>query len=229
MFAWTLVVIYGVSFLYAWILTQIRLHPHIIKTEPLYNHPNVNSYYQRLPLIAFNILSVFATAIIMGHYIGFMFSYDLNIPWWSIPLQIGFMAFIDDIWFYFAHRWLHENPWLFRHIHSIHHRVRSTLPLDYIYAHPIEWMFGGFGIPLACVLIYAVLGNISAYAFFAFGAFKVIHEINIHSGIKSIVLEKHPLKFFGSSEHHGNHHYKVKGNYASCFKWLDHCLRSKLS
>jgi sterol desaturase/sphingolipid hydroxylase (fatty acid hydroxylase superfamily) len=229
MLASILIVIYGLSFLYAWLLTQIRLHPEIIKTEPIYKHPNVNSYHERLPLIAFNMLCVFATAIIMGNVIGFMFSFTLDVPWWSLALQIVFMAFMDDIWFYFAHRWMHENEWLFRKVHSIHHRVRSTLPLDYIYVHPFEWMFGGFGIPLACAILYFTLGSINVYAFIIFGAFKVFHEINIHSGIKSIVLERHPFKFFGSSEHHGNHHFKIKGNYASCFKYLDNLLRSKLS
>jgi len=229
MLAWTLIAIYGISFLYAWVLTQIRLHPHIIKTESIYDHPNVNTFHERLPLIAFNITCVFATAILSSYFIGFMFNFSFDIPWWSIALQILFMAMLDDMWFYYIHRFAHENAWVFRHIHSIHHRVRSTLPLDYIYVHPLEWMIGGFGIPIACLIIYFVLGNISAYALFLFGAFKVIHEINIHSGIKSWLLERHPLKFIGSSEHHGNHHFKVKGNYASTFKWLDHISKSKLS
>lgn len=229
MFAWTLVTIYGIAFLYAWTLTQVRLHPHIIQTESIYDHPNVNSYQERLPLIAFNMMCVFATAIIMGNLIGFMFTFSLEIPWWSIALQVLFLACVDDLWFYYIHRYAHENTFLFRHIHSIHHRVRSTLPLDYIYVHPLEWMLGGAGIPIACVILYFSLGAISAYAFFMFGAFKVFHEINIHSGIKSWVLERHPLKFIGSSEHHGNHHFKVKGNYASSFKWLDKWWKTKIN
>lgn len=228
MFASSLLIIYGTAFLYAWVLTQIRLHPEFIRTEPIYKHPNVNSYRDRLPLIAFNMIFVLGVLVFAGNFLGHMFSFSNSIPWWSIALQAIFMAVVDDLWFYFAHRWMHESDWLFRHIHSIHHRVRSTLPIDYIYVHPLEWMFGGFGIPLSCAILYLFLGSVSAYGFIIFGAFKVIHEINIHSGIKSWVLERHPLKFFGSSETHGNHHFKIKGNYASSFKWLDHYLRSKL-
>jgi sterol desaturase/sphingolipid hydroxylase (fatty acid hydroxylase superfamily) len=229
MFAWTLVVIYSLGFLYAWILTQVRLHPHIIKTESIYEHPNVVSYHERFPLIAFNMVIILATVLISGHLISFMFTFSLDFSWWIIGLQFIFIALVDDLWFYYIHRYAHENTWLFRHIHSIHHRVRSTLPLDYIYVHPLEWMMGGLGIPLACIIMYCAFGPISAYAFCGFGAFKVFHEINIHSGIKSWILERHPLKFIGSSEHHGNHHFKIKGNYASCFKWLDHLLKSRLN
>jgi plant 4alpha-monomethylsterol monooxygenase len=229
MIAWTLIAIYGICFLYAWTLTQLRLHSSIFKDSILYDHPNVNSFEQRKPLIFFNIATIFALAIAIGEYVGFMFSFSLDLPWWNIFLQVVFMAVIDDVWFYFAHRLMHENSWLFRHVHSIHHRVRSTLPLDYIYVHPFEWMLGGFGIILACTILYFSLGQISVYAFFIYAMFKAMHEINIHSGVPSWVLERHPLKFVGTSEHHGNHHFKIKGNYASCFKWWDHWLKSKLS
>jgi sterol desaturase/sphingolipid hydroxylase (fatty acid hydroxylase superfamily) len=229
MLASILVAIYGFAFLYAWALTQVRLNPQLILTDSIYKHPNVNDYADRLPLIGFNMVFVLITLIAAGSFMEGIFSFSPSIAWWNIALQAIFFTLMDDSWFYFAHRWMHENQWVFRHIHSIHHRVRSTLPLDYIYVHPFEWMLGGLGIPLACLMVYLTLGSVSAYAFIAFGAFKVFHEINIHSGIKSWVLERHPLKFLGSSEHHGNHHFKVKGNYASCFKWLDHILRSKLS
>jgi methylsterol monooxygenase/4-alpha-methyl-delta7-sterol-4alpha-methyl oxidase len=228
MITWTLIAIYGISFLYAWVLTQMRLHTAVFSNSVLYNHPNVNSFEERKPLIFFNIATIFAVAIAIGGLINFMFTFSLDIPWWSVALQICFMALMDDLWFYFAHRLLHENEFLFRHVHSIHHRVRSTLPLDYIYVHPFEWMFGGFGIPLACIILYFAFGPISVYAFFMFAIFKVLHEINIHSGVPSWCLERHPLKFLGSSEHHGNHHYKVKGNYASSFKHMDKVLKTDL-
>lgn len=229
MIAWTLIAIYGISFLYAWGLTQVRLHTDFFKDQVLYDHPNVNSFDDRKALIFFNIATIFCLAIAIGGLIDHMFTFSFTIPWWNMLLQVVFLAVVDDLWFYFAHRFMHENSFIFRHVHSIHHRVRSTLPLDYIYVHPFEWMFGGFGIVLACIILYFALGAISVYAFFAFATFKVIHEINIHSGVPSWVLERHPFTFIGSSEHHGNHHFKVKGNYASAFKWLDHLLKSKLT
>lgn len=229
MIAWVLFVIYGTAFLYAWGLTQVQLHTPLFNQSKMYSRPNVNSFDERKPLIFFNMICVFLTAAVVSFFAGSVFTFSMTVPWWSILLQILFMATFDDLWFYSAHRLMHENKWLFRHVHSIHHRVRSPLPLDYIYVHPFEWMFGGMGIPVGFAILYFSFGPISAYAMFIFLGFKAFHEINIHSGLKSWVLERHPWKFIGSSEHHGDHHNKFRGNYASSFKWLDKFFQSRVS
>ena len=40
---------------------------------------------------------------------------------------------------------MHENKFLLRKVHSIHHRAFSPLALEYLYVHPFEWMMGYIG------------------------------------------------------------------------------------
>ncbi len=51
-------------------------------------------------------------------------------------------------------------------------------------------------------------------------AIRNLHELDIHSGIKSSKITSF-IPFYGSTEHHDLHHSKNKGNYASTFTIWD--------
>lgn len=145
---------------------------------------------------------------------------DFVSPWWMVVTQVAFMLVVDDLWFYGLHRLMHENRTLMRVVHRKHHEAFDPFPLDYIYVHPLEWMGGAIGPALALVIMHAGFGwEISVWAFWAYSAFRNIHEIDIHSGVASVLFKYVP--FWGTVEHHHRHHSHSRGNYASTFTYLD--------
>lgn len=44
---------------------------------------------------------------------------------------------LNDGWFYATHRLLHS-PWLFKHVHSVHHRSIDVNPFSVYSFHPLE-------------------------------------------------------------------------------------------
>jgi methylsterol monooxygenase len=224
MLALVLVMINCLCFTYASVLTKRQLRSEMVFNRRLNQLGNMNTFEERRPLIIGNFIGTCIAAGLGFGLFSFMFS-TTDFSWWVILLQIAVIMVIDDIWFYTCHRLLHGNAWLFKKIHSIHHRVRSPLPLDYLYVQPLEWMMGALGVLSGLLAVYVYWGSVSAYAIVLYAVFRSVHEVHIHSGMPSRGLAR--LKYLGSAEHHGMHHAKLKYNYASTFKWLDRVLGTK--
>lgn len=178
---------------------------------------------QRLPLYLFNLIVV-ASFGYGGVYIlyGFM---DTGLPTiWVFLGQVILVLLIDDAWFYFSHRYMHQNKYLLKKVHSIHHRAHTPFPLEYLYAHPFEWMIGIIGPFLGYVLIILVM-PLNIYAFWAFALLRNLHEIHIHSDLNLPILKNIPL--FSPVEDHDVHHAKLDGNYASMFRIWDRIMKTK--
>ena len=141
-----------------------------------------------------------------------------------ILFQVLFAFIIDDLYFYFMHIWMHENKFIFRKIHSVHHRATTPFPLEYLYGHPFEWIMGMFGVVFGFGLILLVM-PINIYAFWLFGALRNLHEIHIHSDLKLPFISKIP--FISETRHHDDHHAKLTGNYSSTFTWMDRIFKSE--
>lgn len=59
--------------------------------------------------------------------------------WWFVPaIQFAWACFIMDTHQYFLHRLFHMNKFLYRHIHSVHHRLYVPYAFGALYNHPIE-------------------------------------------------------------------------------------------
>lgn len=179
-------------------------------------------FSERMPLYLFN----FSTLLIFGG-VGTYFLYDFfevsSFSLFVILFQVIFAFIIDDLYFYFMHRWMHENKFILRKIHSIHHRATTPFPLEYLYGHPLEWIMGMFGVVLGFGLIYLVM-PINIYAFWIFAALRNLHEIHIHSDLKLPIISKFP--FISETRHHDDHHAKLTGNYSSTFTWMDRIFKS---
>jgi sterol desaturase/sphingolipid hydroxylase (fatty acid hydroxylase superfamily) len=177
---------------------------------------------QRLPLYLMNLLTLLILSGV-GIYFCFPFFDTESYSLYVIVCQVLFAFIIDDIWFYFMHRIFHENNFLLRKVHSIHHRSSTPFPLEYLYVHPVEWMSGMVGAALAFFLILLVM-PINIYAFWIFGILRNMHEIHIHSDLELPVISKIP--FLSTTRHHDDHHARLKGNYASTFAWMDSIFKT---
>ena len=180
---------------------------------------NESSFRNHLPLILTNLLLmvvIFPVGLyLMSDWI--LVGYQ-NI--WITLLQLFGVLLIDDFYFYCYHRLLHKSPFLFKKIHKIHHRSTSPLPADYLYEHPLEWMLGLLGPFIA----FLILGGVSFATIFLFLIIKVLHELDIHSGIKSSIYRYIP--FVGINEHHSMHHKYRDVHFASVFSIWDYVFRT---
>lgn len=178
---------------------------------------------KRLPLY---LLNLFLVAIfgMVGVFVLYNF-FDTELPTiWVFVGQLLFAFIIDDVWFYFSHRYLHENKYLLKKIHSIHHRAHTPFPLEYLYAHPFEWMIGIIGPFIAYVLIIVFM-PLNIYAFWTFALLRNLHEIHIHSDLNLPFLKNIP--FISPVEDHDVHHAKLNGNYASTFRIWDRIMKTR--
>ncbi len=56
-----------------------------------------------------------------------------------------------DVYMYAVHRLMHTR-WLYRHVHSVHHRSRAPSSFTAYSFHPVEWLLLGLYLPLSLVM-----------------------------------------------------------------------------
>jgi sterol desaturase/sphingolipid hydroxylase (fatty acid hydroxylase superfamily) len=208
--------------LFGLLYSMLVLYTPIFKKFSIQKKSYVKGVFaKRMPLYLFNI-SLLLTISGVGAYFGFGFlKQEVSIG--IIVFQVIFAFVIDDIFFYFYHRWLHENKFMLKNVHSIHHRATKPFPLEYLYAHPIEWMLGMIGAFLGFAILLIFM-PVNVYAFWIFGALRNLHEIHIHSDLELPVSSKIPL--LSKTKHHDDHHAKLTGNYSSTFVWMDRLFKT---
>jgi len=208
--------------LFGLIYSMLVLYTSIFKKFSIQKKPYVKGVFaKRMPLYLFNI-TLLLTISGLGAYFGFGFlKQEVSVG--IIVFQVIFAFVIDDIFFYFYHRWLHENKFMLKNVHSIHHRATKPFPLEYLYAHPIEWMLGMIGAFLGFAILLIFM-PVNIYAFWIFGALRNLHEIHIHSDLELPVSSKIPL--LSKTKHHDDHHAKLTGNYSSTFIWMDRLFKT---
>ncbi len=213
------------SNLFGFLYSYLVLNTNIFSKYRIQNKPYPKGlFWSRMPLFLFNLATLIALSAI-GAYMMFDF-FDTNWPlWWIIPVQVLIVFVVDDLWFYVYHRYLHENKFFLKHIHSIHHKATTPFPLEYLYAHPLEWMVGALG-PVIGFGIVMIFMPMNIFSFWIFGLLRNLHEIHIHSDLKIPVLSKIPL--ISTTKHHDDHHSKLNGNYSSTFSWMDRLFKTEL-
>jgi sterol desaturase/sphingolipid hydroxylase (fatty acid hydroxylase superfamily) len=174
---------------------------------------------RRLPQIAFNIAltcAMFSGSIwLLGERC------PVEVPSAGILLlQLAIIFVWDDFAFYWVHRAMHHSKWLYRHVHRRHHEASAPVPIEFIYVHPLELIGVGIGTGLGPGLVLLLFGEISAWTLWIGAAVRLLHELQIHSGLPRISGAYIP--FLGSTEHHARHHANpTGGNYASTFTHWD--------
>lgn len=178
---------------------------------------------KRLPLYLLNLFLLIVISAGSILLIGDFFDSDFP-KWYILIFQVLFVFIIDDLWFYISHRYMHENKFLLKNIHSIHHRATTPFPLEYLYAHPIEWMIGMIGTALGFGIIFVFM-PVNIFSLWLFGLIRNLHEIHIHSDLD--IKSMNWIPFVSSTKNHDLHHSKLKGNYASTFTFWDTIFNTK--
>ena len=204
--------------LIGYIYTALILHTNLINDYRIQPKEYfAKRFYERFPLILFNISILLGVGIVGVFLLQDFIAFELPTVWVFV-WQLVLIFLIDDLYFYFYHSALHTK-FLYKHIHKTHHRSTMPIPMEYIFTHPLEWFFGAIG-PFIGLVVIASFAEINIYAFWAMSALRNLHELDIHSGIKSSKITS-LIPFYGTTEHHDLHHSKNKGNYASTFTLWD--------
>ncbi|XP_062097698.1 very-long-chain aldehyde decarbonylase GL1-9-like [Humulus lupulus] len=129
-------------------------------------------------------------------------------------VQIVVAMFVMDTWQYFVHRYMHQNKFLYRHVHSQHHRLIVPYAIGALYNHPLEGLlldtFGG-------ALSFLVSGMTARTAVIFF-SFAVVKTVDDHCGLWLPGNVFH-LFFQNNTAYHDIHHQLqgLKYNYSQPF------------
>lgn len=146
---------------------------------------------------------------------------DANPPkgWVQSALQFGLGMVVMDTWQYWIHRAMHVNTYLYKKIHSTHHRLMIPYAYGALYNHPLEaLLLDSVG---ALVSMYATRMSCEvAVCFFCFSTVKTVLD---HCGYRFPVNPLHDM-FPNSAAYHDVHHdiRGIKKNFSQpFFTWWD--------
>ena len=218
----TLILLFCINFygfLYSYLITTTSFFEKLKIQDKNINYDVLKS---RVPLVLFNVIVLMILTTIGLYYFKSYYISDYT----SFYIETGkliIILLVDDVFFYFLHRTMHENKFIYKTIHKIHHRANTPIPIDYIYVHPLEWLSGFIGPFIGMLLI----GGISIETFWAYLIVRNVHELHIHSGLKTSSFISKIIPFYGPNEHHDLHHAKRDGNYASTFVLWDKIFKTQ--
>jgi len=135
--------------------------------------------------------------------------------WWIIPaFQFLFAIFIMDTWEYFLHRLFHTNKFLYRHFHSVHHRLYVPYAFGALYNH---WFEGLLLDIVGAGIAHGISFMTIRQGIFLF-TFSTIKTVDDHCGY---ALPFDPLQwlFPNNATYHDVHHqaWGIKYNFSQPF------------
>ncbi|XP_077251512.1 very-long-chain aldehyde decarbonylase GL1-9-like [Tasmannia lanceolata] len=94
-------------------------------------------------------------------------------------IQIIIAMLVMDTWQYFVHRYMHQNKFLYRHVHSQHHRLVVPYAIGALYNHPLE----GLLLDTLGGAISFLISGMTARTAVIFFCFAVIKTVDDHCGL----------------------------------------------
>ena len=201
----------GLLFLVFWVWGERRLaRRRVQKVRRL--GPRQLRHELRHTLVTLAVGSLGAGSTVALHVLGHTRLVDAIAPGEGLAAlawAAGIIAF-NDAWFYAWHRLLHT-PWLFRHVHSVHHKSVDVNPFSSYSFHALEAL-----ILSAWVLPAALLLPIPLPVLAAVQVIGLLNNLNSHLGYELLPrwwVRAPLLAWSASSTYHNLHHQHLRGNY----------------
>lgn len=179
-----------------------------------WNLPKVHSWYTRVILVnAVQLIIIVTAGFTWEHWLSSFSIFHLSNS--LSPGLAGFAAyFIATFVFYWWHRLRHDNDFLWRHFHQIHHSPQRLEVITSFYKHPLEMVVNSL---IGSVIVYTLLGlTLEAGAIYTL--FTALGEFFYHTNIKT----PRWIGFvFQRPEMHRVHHQfnRHKNNYGDFVFW----------
>ncbi|KDQ19588.1 hypothetical protein BOTBODRAFT_126477 [Botryobasidium botryosum FD-172 SS1] len=135
--------------------------------------------------------------------------------WWAIPIVQFVLAFaVIDTWQYFFHRLFHINKFLYKHIHSVHHRLYVPYAFGALYNH---WFEGLLLDSIGATIAHTVTGMTSRQTFLLF-TFATLKTVDDHCGY-ALPFDPFQVLFPNNAKYHDIHHrtWGIKTNFSQPF------------
>ncbi|BGP37868.1 Sphingolipid C4-hydroxylase sur2 [Rhodotorula kratochvilovae] len=126
--------------------------------------------------------------------------------WWALPtLRMAFAFFVLDGWQYMMHRTAHQVTFLYRTIHSWHHRLYVPYAYGALYNHPLE----GFALDTCGSGLAHAMAGLTTRQAVLFFALSTIKTVDDHCGF---AFPWDPLQhLFGNNADYHDIHHQVAG------------------
>jgi sterol desaturase/sphingolipid hydroxylase (fatty acid hydroxylase superfamily) len=136
---------------------------------------------------------------------------------WPLVAQVPLAWVVVELPSYWAHRWMHEVPWLWR-LHATHHSATRLYWLNATRSHPLEMLFRGlFGaLPLAIVGASPQLIALAGISNLVIGLFQHAN-VDIRLGPLNWVFSAAPVHRW----HHSRDPREADRNYGDSFIFWD--------
>lgn len=144
-------------------------------------------------------------------------------PFYWLPVSFFLLIFGQDAYFYWVHRVLHT-PWLFKHVHGVHHKSLNPNPLTAFAMHPVEGL-----LLMGFIFGYVWFVPTNLYVFSLFQVVSMALNINGHFGaeFQPESWKRLPaIKHLNRATHHTNHHRFFTVNYGLYFTLWDRWMKT---
>ena len=143
--------------------------------------------------------------------IGWIKVIDTPAPWWMIAIEYVAYFLMFDTWFYWLHRWMHNEP-MYRWIHKLHHKSTSPNLLTTLSVNPLESFINGGFVPI----FLAIFPFTHAEAVALIVPTNIFMGLYVHSGYELLPRwwnKSWLTKWFISATFHDHHHKYFTGNF----------------
>jgi len=179
-------------------IDALALSSVLFPSRPMLAGLLAGGYYPNLKTIS----TVQGHTGVVPAYAAWEMVYAKSIYWVIVPaMQLLLAVLIIDTWQYFLHRAMHMNQYLYRTLHSRHHRLYVPYAFGALYNHPVEgFMLDTVGAGLAYK--FAGLTTRQGMVLFTFATLKTVDD---HCGY---ALPWDPLQFLfpNNAPYHDVHH-----------------------
>ena len=178
---------------------------------------------KNITLIVFNSLLVFTLLVLAWPLARLTGIHAGEVPHWTTFVwQIAFFIVLDDFLYYWMHRTMHENKWLLKNVHSVHHQVRTPYALAGNYFHWVE-----LALTAGIALIGPIMLSSHIYVVYAWFIWRQMEAVDGHLGYSFKWNPMRLVPFYHGPEFHDRHHETYKGNYAGFLPIIDRWLKTQ--
>jgi sterol desaturase/sphingolipid hydroxylase (fatty acid hydroxylase superfamily) len=130
--------------------------------------------------------------------------------WWQIALEYVAYFFLFDTYFYWLHRWMHNEPF-YSWVHKLHHKSTSPNMLTTLSVNPLESVINGGFVPL-----FLALFTVHDVTVALITPTSILMGLYVHSGYEFMPRwwnKSWATKWFITATFHDQHHRFFTGNF----------------